>query len=118
MSNGTGVVLEFERPAMNGHPMPDGLPLEDQAMFQALSLLYARYRRGEITREMASGEKGKLLYEYDRRKRMAKSADALASWHAELRKSIEGAQCRYRKERTLEAADDLSAVLDGRLGGV
>lgn len=112
----TGVLLEFERTAMNGDPMPEGLPLEDQAMFQALSLLYARYRRGEITRDMASGEKGKLLFEYDRRKRMAKAAADLAGWHTRVRSEVEGAQCRYRKERTPEAADALSDALDGRMG--
>lgn len=112
---GTGVVLEFERAAMNGEPMPDGLALEDQLMYQAISFLYARYRRHEISRDMASSEKGKLLFEYDRRKRMAKAASSLAKWHFKLRKKIEAAHCRFRKERTLAAADMLSAVLDGHV---
>lgn len=114
-SQGTGVVLEFERAAMNGDPMPDGLALEGQLMFQALALLYTRYRRGEISREMASAEKGHLLYEYDLRQRKAKQAAGLSAWHTKLLKEIEAAQCRYRKERTLETADALSAAVDGRL---
>lgn len=112
---GTGVVLAYENAAMTGDPMPEGLCLEDQLTFQALSLLYARYHIGRISREDAVREKGRLVYEHDRRMRMAAADRELNTWHVDLRKEIEGAQCRYRKERTLEAADALSAVLDGRL---
>ena len=45
-----------------------------------------------------------MIYEYDRRKRMAEGTERLARCHADLRKNIEAAQNRYRKERTLEAA--------------
>lgn len=44
---------------------------------------------------------------------MAEGTERLARWYADLRKNIEAAQNRYRKERTLEAADMLSDVLDG-----
>ena len=112
---GTGVVLAYENAAMTGDPMPEGLCLEDQLTFQALSLLYARYHIGRISREDAVKEKGKLIYEHDRRIRMADSSRKLNAWHVDLRNEIQFAHCRYRKERTLEAADKLSAVLDGRL---
>lgn len=115
-STGTGVVLEFEKAAMKGEPMPDGLSLMDQAMFQALAALYARYRRGELDRRQASAEKGKLLYEYEKQCRVAKFYADLAAWHTELRTRIEASASAYRKERTLENADALSATINGGQG--
>ncbi len=107
--------LPYERQAMQAQPMPDGLSLEDQLMYQALSILYARYKRHELTREQAAADKGRLLYEHDRRVRSAEADRRLAKWHTDLRKSIEAAQCYYRKERTIENADALSAAIDGRI---
>lgn len=107
--------LPYERQAMRAQPMPDGLSLEDQLMYQSLSILYARYKRNELTRAQATAEKGKLVYEYDRRNKIEAASSDLTKWHTELRKAIEAAQCRYRKEHTLEAADALSAALDGRI---
>ena len=112
---GTGVVLEYESAAMNGNPMPEGLAQEDQIMFQALSLLYARYHIGRISRDQATREKGQLLYEYDKRQRVAEADRKLTRWHSDLRREIEAAQNHFRKEHTLEAADRLSAALDGRV---
>ncbi len=107
--------LPYERQAMQAQPMPEGLSLEDQLMYQALSILYARYKRHELTREQATAEKGKLVYEHDRRKKIEGASSDLAKWHHDLRREIEAAQCRYRKEHTIEAADALSAALDGRI---
>ena len=57
----TGIVLDWEKQAQRGDPMPDGLEYPDQVLYQALSLLYARYRIKAITREQAQIEKLKEL---------------------------------------------------------
>ncbi len=95
--------------------MPEGLDLVDQLMFQALALLYARYRRKELSRDEATVEKGKLLYTYDRHKRQWHVSSQLAKWHFELKKAIEGALNNFRKKHTMEAADHLADVLDGKI---
>lgn len=58
----------WERDAMRGDAMPEGLPLYDQAAYQAMRYLYALYRRGEIPREDAATEKGRIRGEYEIRK--------------------------------------------------
>lgn len=98
---------------MNGTRMPDGLCLADQVYFQGLAYLYSRFRAGFITRECGSEEKGKMKHEWSKAKKMAEYSLELSKRTAEMWKSMEGAQIRYRKERTLEAADALSDSLDG-----
>lgn len=112
---GIAMVSELERLAMRGEPMPEGLSLTDQRFFQSLSLLYARYRAGFIDRAAGSREKGQILYQRDLEGRQREMDDKLIRHHVELTRAIEGAQNAYRKERTLENADRLSAALDGRL---
>ncbi len=114
-NQGSGVVSELEKAAMRGEPMPDGLSLVDQVYFQGLAHLYARFHLKVIDRATGSREKGQMSYQYDLSKRSQEFESDLAKWHADLRKSIEGALSRYRKERTLEAADALADVLEGKL---
>ena len=95
--------------------MPDGLSLADQWFFQGLAYLYARFRSGQISREQGSKEKGAMLYQHDKAVRNEQFEGKMISWHVALTKDIEAAQNAYRKSRTLENADRLSAALDGRL---
>lgn len=95
--------------------MPDGLSLVDQVYFQGLAHLYARFHLKMIDRVTGSLEKGQMSYQHDLSKRSQEFESKLAKYHAELRKQMEGALSRYRKERTLEAADNLANVLDGRM---
>ena len=106
---------ELERIAMRGGPMPDGLNLTDQRFFQGISYLYARYRAGFIDREAGSREKGQILYQRDKEMRQREMDGKLILHHVELNRAMEAAQNAYLKNRTLENADRLSAVLDGRL---
>ena len=89
------------------------ISLEDTVLSEGLEALKERRRLRTITAEQEMAKRGAMIYEYDRRKRMAEGTERLARWYADLRKNIEAAQNRYRKERTLEAADMLSDVLDG-----
>ena len=106
-------VLEYERAAMNGAPMPDGLSLEDMSAYQFLVLLYERYRRKQITREQAAEEKRRMLGELGKRKRSTAFESKLMLYHSRQTKAAESALNAYRKDRTLENADHLCNVLDG-----
>lgn len=102
-------VLPYEKQAMHGEPMPDGLTFPDQIMFQALSLLYTRYRLKSITREQAQAEKRQLLREHETIKFKWSMADR---W-TEAIKATDLARCEYRKNKTLENADNLVRCIDG-----
>lgn len=108
-------MFPFERDAEQGVPMPDGLPLTDQLAYQFLRNLYERVKRGSVTREQAIVEKGKMTHQYNLAKGKLEQYSALGDRWSELLKRAEEAQIRYQMERTLENADFLSAILNGRL---
>lgn len=101
--------LDYELPAMHGDPMPTGLTFPDQLMFQALSLLYARYRFKTISREQASVEKKQFLREHEAFVYRWKLGDH----YVELINRTEAARTEYRKNRTIENADKLLQAIDG-----
>ena len=103
----------WEQAAMNGEDMPAGLSPAEQCAFQATALLYARFRLKAIDRETGHKEKLEIKRTLEQRLGADASADRLTQYHVELRKKIELAHIAYRKERTIGAADRLSAVLDG-----
>lgn len=105
----------WERSAMEGEEMPDGLPLEEQWAYQAMAMLYGRHRMKLIDRVAGSAEKGKIKYELECRKRQADLRRRLLDWHTRQTKNIEGAIRAYRKDRTIENADRLVDIIDGFL---
>ena len=108
------MVFEFERAAMNGEPMPNGLALEDQMAYQALVYLYARYRAGAIGREDGSREKRQIEKAWT----AAKSRINYSKYSAGFFKTVEWYATDYRKQRTIEAADKLVDAVSGFLRGV
>lgn len=108
-NNSTGIVLPYEAQAQRGEEMPSGLNYPDQLMYQALALLYARYRLKLITREQAQIEKKKLLENY----RIYQYQWEMGDHWAEIIKATDLARCEYRKNRTLENADKLVKCIDG-----
>lgn len=107
------MVFDFERAAMKGAEMPDGLDLPDQLAFLALRTLYAQYHDGKIDRETARAEKGRIAYRRDTWARALGNAQERARSSAELYRRAEGAANRYAKERTLENADALYKAVYG-----
>lgn len=99
----------WEKDAKQNKPMPDGLTQSEIRAFQSLALLTARYKLGGLTAEQAVKERGDI----DRAFVADSGADAANKWVVGLRKRIEIAHSRYRKERTIAAADLLSDVIDG-----
>lgn len=107
--NSTGITLPYEKQAQRGDEMPTGLNYPDQLMYQALALLYARYRLKAITREQATIEKKLLLDNY----RVYKFQWDMGDKWVEVIKSTDLARCEYRKNPTLENADKLVKCIDG-----
>lgn len=100
---------KWENLAKHNHPMPDGLSSAEQKAYQSLALLTARYKLGVLSAAQAVEERRSIdiAFEHD------SSADKANKWVVGLRKRIEIAHARYRKDRTIEAADLLSDVIDG-----
>lgn len=99
----------WEQQAKRNDPMPDGLSGAEIKAYQSLSHLAARYKLGAINGENAKRERKEI----DRAFASDSGAAAANAWVVGLRKRIEIAHSRYRKERTIEAADRLSDVIDG-----
>ena len=106
----SGIALPYEKAAMNGEEMPDNLSPPDQALFLGLKYLYAQWKLGIIDKATAVKEKRKLLGAYE----VHRFWDQLGDSWAEALKATDLARAEYRKTRTLENADRLVAVLDGR----
>lgn len=105
--------LPYERAAMQGLEMPDGLSLLDQYMFLSLRLLYQSHKKGAISREVGQIEKGKLMHRYDIAKKRFQFEEVKSESFATQRKRIESAANAYAKDRTLDNADLLYKALYG-----
>ena len=105
----TNFELPYEKTAMQGGEMPEGLTLTDQNMFLALRSLYDNYRKGIVDRDTASREKNRLIIEY---KSSILIDMACRNWSEQI-KQTEVARSAYRKDRTLENADKLLAAVEG-----
>jgi len=103
------MVFPWENKAKRCEPMPDGLKQSEQLAYQSIALLAARYRLGGLSDEQAIKDRKKI----DQRYLIDSANEGYIQWTVDLRKRIEVAQSKYRLERTIEAADLLSDVLDG-----
>jgi hypothetical protein len=101
--------FEYERQAMNGEEMPDGLRFAGQHYYLALRMLYSQYKQGVIDRETASKEKRKLLhtYEYDL------MWEEIADGHIQARNNSETARADYRKNPCHENAVKIIESIEG-----
>lgn len=105
----TGVTLPYEKIAMAGGEMPDGLEYPDQILFLELRMLYDQYNKGFLDRPAAMREKRKLLVTYQAHQlndQMGKE------WTQQIRLT-ELARAAYRKDRTLTNADKLLDAIEG-----
>lgn len=103
------MTFPWENKAKRCEPMPDGLKQSEQLAYQSIALLAARYRLGGLSDEQAIKDRKKI----DQRYLIDAANEGYIQWTVDLRKRIEIAQSNYRRERTVEAADVLSDVLDG-----
>lgn len=106
-------VSRVERAAMQGEPIPTGCSWQEMTEYIALRALYWGYRHKVFTREEASAMKRRLRSELDNVERGYAFERKCWDNAARRYKETERAKTAYRKERTLENADALVAVLDG-----
>ena len=99
--------FSFERQAMHGEPLPQGLDIADSCLYVALKNLYAMYRNKMISRKDATEEKQRLVYNWttDKYKIEFLNRDSEA-----LRGKIGTASEDYKNNPCIESADKLYAA--------
>lgn len=106
----TGVTLPYEKKAMAGDDMPTGLEYPDQIMYLQLRMLYEQFKKGIINRETALMEKKQLLDEY---RCYTFQAEMGKEW-VEVIKQTELARAEFRKNPSIETAERLVLIIEGR----
>lgn len=109
MAENTLPELPYERIAMAGGEMPDGLEWFDRTLFLQLRMLYHQHKTGIVDRETASREKRRLLIDRD----FQIFQDNYTKDVAKMISKTEGARQTYRKNRTLENADAIILAFEG-----
>lgn len=109
----SGYAFPWEREAMRGAEMPEGLSVHDQLAFLYLRTIYRDYYEKRLTRKTASAEKRRLWGIWDEARRTAEFERKLAFFHARLYKDTEEAKTAVRKDPSPENAIRLCNVLDG-----
>lgn len=110
MADETGIVLPWEKDAMAGLEMPNGLSYPDQILYLELRMLYHQYYQKVIDRETATREKKKLLDEY----RIYKFQYELGNQCVDTIRLTELARADYRKNPCHENAMKLIEIIEGR----
>ena len=97
----------FEREAMQGKPIPQGLDIADSCLYIALKNLYAMYQNKLISRKDATEEKRRLIYNWTTDKA---KLDFLNRDSETLRDKIGSASEDYKNNPCVETADKLYAA--------
>ena len=110
MADETGVVLPWEKDAMAGLEMPEGLSYPDQILYLELRMLYHQYFQKVIDRETATKEKKKLLDEY----KIYQFREELEKLWVDIVRLTELARAEYRKNPCHENAMKLIDIIEGK----
>ena len=105
--------FSWEREAMRGEEIPEGLGLADTAAYTALRDIYERFRGKRMGREQAVREKRVVLRQWEQAREAEALERKLLDYHVRLIRGTELAIIRCRKEPTAENALYLCDVLDG-----
>ena len=97
----------FEREAMQGNPLPQGLDIADSCLYVALKNLYAMYQNKLISRKDATEEKRRLVYNWTTDKA---KLDFLNRDSETLRDKIGAASEEYKNNPCVETAEKLYAA--------
>lgn len=103
----------WERSAMRGDEMPDGLDLADQMAYTSLRHIYGLYRQKLLSRDQAAAEKMRLRRQWQQAKDTLGFADRSAQFRARVLKETEAAATACRKNPTPENALRLCDVIAG-----
>ena len=105
----------WEPAAMNGEAMPDDLSLAEQCAFEAISLLYARFRLKAIDRENGHLEKLRIKKAFEARRATEDFDSKMAKYRAYVIKKTEQALSAYFREPTIENADKMAEAFQGAM---
>ena len=97
----------FEREAMQGKPIPQGLDIADSCLYIALKNLYAMYQNKLISRKDATEEKRRLVYNWTTDKA---KLEFLNRESETLRDKIGTASEDYKNNPCIETAEKLYAA--------
>ena len=97
----------FERDAKNNAPMPDGMTEHEALIYSFLRNLYWSLQKGIITTEQAQKEKNQTLKKIEKGREAREFERRLWENSAKRTMAAERAMTMYRKNRTLESADEL-----------
>lgn len=101
--------FEYERQAMAGEEMPEGLRFAGQHYYLSLRMLYKQFKDGVIDREAASREKRRLLHTYEYELMWEEIADGFI----QQRNNSETARAEYRKNPCHENAVKIIESIEG-----
>lgn len=107
------MTYQWERDAARGAAMPEDLPLEEQAAFQALRYLYQAYRSGVITKENAAREKGQIIYQTQMMRRQRDMWGKVCDQHARMYKEIEAPADEFFLTKDVAAAEKALRIVYG-----
>ena len=110
MADETGIVLPWEKDAMAGLEMPNGLSYPDQILYLSLRMLYRQYYQKIIERDTATKEKKNLLDEY----KVYQFREELEKQWVEIIRLTELARAEYRKNPCHESAMKLIEIIEGK----
>jgi hypothetical protein len=110
MAEETGIVLQWEKDAMAGLEMPNGLSYPDQILYLSMRMLYRQYYQKIIDRETATKEKKKLIDEYN----VYQFREELEKLWVEIVRLTEIARAEYRKNPCHENAMKLIDIIEGK----
>ena len=105
--DGAMTEFDFEREAMHGKPLPEGLDIADSCLYVALKNLYAMQQNKLISRKDATEEKRSLIYNWT----TDKSKIEFINRESEaLREKIGTASEDYKNNPCIETAEKLYAA--------
>lgn len=103
-------MFPWEKQAMDGQELPDGLDYPEQILYLSLRMLYSQLKQRIIDRPIAVREKKRLMEEY----RLYKFNWELGNSWAKTVRETELARAAYLKDRTVENANKLVSAIEGR----
>ncbi|MBQ1241870.1 MAG: hypothetical protein IIX99_01550 [Oscillospiraceae bacterium] len=107
------MTFPWENKAKRCEPMPDGLKQSEQLAYQSIALLAARYRLGGLSDEQAVADRKKI----DQRYLIDAANEGYIQWTVDVRRRVEMAVNRFRREPSIANANVMADVLDGFVRG-
>lgn len=109
----TGFTFPWEKAAMHGEELPEGLSLPDQMAYTCLRNIYSMYYNKTISRDRAAAEKQRVRVQWEKAVGAMEFDRKLTAHHVEVLRDTEAAKTACRKNPTPENALRLCNAMDG-----